>query len=59
MKFTYTPVLRALAALGRGKPADSVEHLEITRQYELAANDLNHDHFYLGGLHSAYVRAKL
>ena len=25
VKFTYVPVLRALAALGRGKPADSVE----------------------------------
>jgi tetratricopeptide (TPR) repeat protein len=58
VKFTYAPVLRALAALGRGKPADSVERLEITRQYELAANDLNHDHFYLGGLHSAYVRGE-
>ncbi|MDE3168231.1 MAG: hypothetical protein KGN36_20680, partial [Acidobacteriota bacterium] len=58
VKFTYAPVLRALAALGRGKPADSVERLEITRQYELAVNDLNHDHFYLGGLHSAYVRGE-
>ena len=27
VKFTYVPVLRALAALGRGKPADSVERL--------------------------------
>ena len=27
VKFTYAPVLRALAALGRGKPADSVERL--------------------------------
>ena len=31
VKFTYAPVLRALAALGRGKPADSVERLEIAR----------------------------
>jgi serine/threonine protein kinase/tetratricopeptide (TPR) repeat protein len=58
VKFTYAPVLRALAALGRGKPADSVERLEITRQYELAASALNHDHFSLGGLHSAYVRGE-
>ena len=29
VKFTYVPVLRALAALGRGKPADSVERLQI------------------------------
>ena len=28
-KFTYVPVLRALAALGRGKPADSVERLQV------------------------------
>ncbi|HEY7337355.1 MAG TPA: protein kinase [Bryobacteraceae bacterium] len=36
VKFTYVPVLRALAALKRGKPAESVERLEIARQYELA-----------------------
>ena len=58
VKFTYVPVLRALAALGRGKPADSVERLEIALHYELAANGLNFDHFYLGGLHSAYVRGE-
>jgi tetratricopeptide (TPR) repeat protein len=58
VKFSYAPVLRALAALGRGKPVDAVGRLEITVQYELAANDLNHDHFYLGGLHSAYVRGE-
>jgi hypothetical protein len=57
VKFTYSPVLRALAALGRGKPADAVERLEIARRYELAANGLNFS-FYLGGLHSAYVRGE-
>jgi Tfp pilus assembly protein PilF/predicted Ser/Thr protein kinase len=57
VKFTYSPVLRALAALGRGNPADAVERLEIARQYELAANGLNFS-FYLGGLHSAYVRGE-
>ncbi len=57
VKFTYVPVLRALAALGRGMPADAVERLEIARQYELAANGLNFS-FYLGGLHSAYVRGE-
>src|SRR5207248_6714014 len=36
VKFTYVPVLRALAALGRRNPAASVEQLEIARQYELA-----------------------
>jgi serine/threonine protein kinase/tetratricopeptide (TPR) repeat protein len=58
VKFTYVPVLRALAELGRGKPADSVERLEITRQYELAPNGLNFTNSYLGGLHSAYVRGE-
>jgi tetratricopeptide (TPR) repeat protein len=56
--FTYVPVLRALAALGRGNPTDSVERLEIARRYELAVNGLNFPHFYLGGLHSAYVRGE-
>ena len=58
VKFTYVPVLRALAALGRGKPADGVERLQIALPYERAANGLNFNHFYLGGLHSAYVRGE-
>jgi tetratricopeptide (TPR) repeat protein len=57
-KFTYVPVLRALAALERGKPAESVERLHIALPYELAVNGLNFNHFYLGGLHSAYVRGE-
>jgi eukaryotic-like serine/threonine-protein kinase len=58
VKFTYVPVLRALAALGRGKPADSVERLQTALRYELAVNGLNFNHYYLGGLHSAYVRGE-
>jgi len=58
VKFTYAPVLRASAALGQGKPGDSVERLEIARQYELAANGLNFNNFCLGGLHSAYLRGE-
>jgi tetratricopeptide (TPR) repeat protein len=57
VKFTYAPVLRGLAALGRGKPADSVEQLQVALRYELAPNGLNF-RFYLGGLHSAYVRGE-
>ena len=57
-KFTYVPVLRALLALKRGKPADSVERLQIALPYELAVNGLNFSHYYLGGLHSAYVRGE-
>jgi tetratricopeptide (TPR) repeat protein len=57
-KFTYVPVLRALAALLRGRPEDSVERLQIARPYELAANGLNFSSYYLGGLHSAYLRGE-
>ena len=57
-KFTSVPVLRALAALGRGKPADSLERLQIAFRYELAVHGLNFNHSYLGGLHSAYVRGE-
>ena len=57
VKFTYAPVLRALAALGRGKPADSVEQLQIALPYELAVNGINFSHL-LGGLYSAYVRGE-
>jgi tetratricopeptide (TPR) repeat protein len=58
VKFTYSPVLRALAALRRAKPAESVERLEIARRYEMAANGLSFNGYYLGGLHSAYVRGE-
>ena len=40
-KFTYVPVLRALSALERGRPTDSVERLQIALPYELAVNGLN------------------
>jgi hypothetical protein len=38
-------------------PAESLEQLQTTLQYELAANGLNF-YQYLGGLHSAYVRGE-
>jgi serine/threonine protein kinase/tetratricopeptide (TPR) repeat protein len=57
-KFTYVPVLRALTALERGRSADSIEQLQIALRYELAATGLTFNHFYLGGLHSAYVRGE-
>src|SRR4030095_3962280 len=44
VKFTYLPVLRALAELGRGRPANSVEQLQIAQRYELAVNGLNFNH---------------
>jgi serine/threonine protein kinase/tetratricopeptide (TPR) repeat protein len=58
VKFTYVPVLRAVAASGKGKPEEIVQGLQVTVPYELAANGLNYVHFYLGGLHSAYVRGE-
>jgi hypothetical protein len=54
---TYVPVLRALSALERGDPTDSVKQLQVALPYELAANGLTFN-FYLGGLHSAYVRGE-
>jgi tetratricopeptide (TPR) repeat protein len=57
-KFTYAPILRAFAALRRGQAAKSVELLEIARRYELAPNGLAFNGYYLGGLHSAYVRGE-
>jgi eukaryotic-like serine/threonine-protein kinase len=57
VKFTYAPVLRALGALKRGRPADSVERLHMALRYELAVNGLDFK-LYLGGLHSAYVRGQ-
>jgi tetratricopeptide (TPR) repeat protein len=57
-KFTYVPVLRALSALARGKPIDSVERLRTALPFELAVNGLNFGHFFLGGLHSGYVRGE-
>ena len=43
-KFSYVPVLRAVAAAGRGKLADGIEQLQVTFPYELAANGLNFNH---------------
>jgi len=56
-RFTYVPVLRALASLDQGRPADSLEQLRITLPYELAVNGLSIV-LYMGGLHSAYVRGE-
>jgi tetratricopeptide (TPR) repeat protein len=58
VKFTYAPVLRGVAALEEGKPADSVERLQLALHYESAVNGLNFFYFHLGGLHSAYVRGE-
>ncbi len=57
VRFTYAPVLRASAALGQGKSADTVERLQIALRYELAVSSLSVQS-YLGNLHSAYVRGQ-
>jgi tetratricopeptide (TPR) repeat protein len=57
VKFTYAPVLRALAALARGNPSGSVEQLQVALPYELAPNGLNFIYL-LGGLYSGYVRGE-
>jgi tetratricopeptide (TPR) repeat protein len=57
VKFTYVPVLRALASLKDGNPASIVDRLQIALPYEPAPNGLNFNR-YLGGLHSAYVRGE-
>jgi tetratricopeptide (TPR) repeat protein len=54
---TYAPVLRAISALGRQRPADGIEHLRAALPYEISVNGLS-DNAYLGGLHSAYVRGQ-
>jgi tetratricopeptide (TPR) repeat protein len=58
VKYTYAPVLRALALQAKRKFAESVEELEITRSYERAVNGLSHPYLVLGGFHSAYLRAE-
>ncbi len=49
-------MLRALSAL-QNRPTESLKRLQVTPRYELAPNGLNFN-FYLGGLHSAYVRGQ-
>jgi len=58
VNFTYAPVLRALGFQAKGNFADSLERLEATRTYELAANGLNFPNLMLGGLHSACLRGE-
>ena len=41
VRFTYLPVLRALSALHRGQPTESVERLQTALHYELAVNGLS------------------
>ena len=57
VRFTYVPVLRALSAFHQGRTAESLERLQVTLRYELAANGLDFN-LHLGGLHSAYVRSE-
>jgi predicted Zn-dependent protease len=58
VRFSYVPVLRAMAELERGRPAESADRLHVALAYERAPNGLNFARSYLGGLHSAYVRGQ-
>jgi serine/threonine protein kinase/tetratricopeptide (TPR) repeat protein len=57
VRYTYAPVLRALSAIDQGRLTESLERLQNALRYELAPNGLNFT-FYLGGLHSAWVRGQ-
>ncbi len=58
VKFTYVPVLRALAALGGASPrtASSGWKSRVRMSSRRMASTFNG--YYLGGLHSAYVRGQ-
>jgi tetratricopeptide (TPR) repeat protein len=44
--------------LDQRKPLQAIERLQTALRYESAINGLNFNHFYLGGLHSAYLRGE-
>jgi len=54
VRFTYLPVLRALASLRRGDPAGAVEQLQVSAPYELGIPGSWFGFF--GNLYPAYVR---
>jgi predicted Zn-dependent protease len=54
---TYVPLLQALAALGRGQPAEAIDRLRPAMKYELAMNRLVGD-LHMSGLYPAWVRGR-
>jgi DNA-binding winged helix-turn-helix (wHTH) protein/tetratricopeptide (TPR) repeat protein len=57
IKFTYLPLLTAIAGLNRLQPAESVSLLQTTLPFEFATPGTNFFGFF-GGLYSAYVRGQ-
>ena len=57
VRFTYLPLLNALASLHRLRPAESVGLLQTTLPFELATPGTNFFGFF-GGLYPAYVRGQ-
>ena len=57
VRYHYLPTLRALADLNGGRPAKAREELEMSKRYELAANELSFFAF-CGALYPAYVRGE-
>ena len=57
VRFTYLPLLNALASLHRLRPAESVGLLQTTLPFEFATPGTNFFGFF-GGLYPAYVRGQ-
>ncbi len=57
VRFTYLPLLNALASLHRLQPAESVSLLQTTLPFEFATPGTNFFGFF-GGLYPAYVRGQ-
>jgi serine/threonine protein kinase/tetratricopeptide (TPR) repeat protein len=55
VKFSYAPVLRALAALNRGSAADAIRQLQVAAPYELGEPPSSFTGFF-GTLYPVYVR---
>ena len=55
VRFTYSPVLRALLAMNQGNPGKALELLTVSRAYELAQTGVS-QYGYYGALYPTYVR---
>lgn len=55
VRFTYTPALRALAAVGRNEPSRAIEMLQANVPYERAIPATAFNYFF-GSLYPVYIR---
>ncbi|MBZ5579248.1 MAG: protein kinase [Acidobacteriia bacterium] len=58
VQFQYLPVLRALAALKEGRPAEAIQELPSAENYDLAMNVESLDVHSAGAMYTAYVRGE-